>query len=102
MLGVRRRLGLITKRGLGARLSRVTVKCYGRPSEQVSEAHEERTSRRGSGTTTNAGHQACADLRQLWCGIYVRPKQRKMVLKELPRVRAGYGATFASRLRSSR
>jgi hypothetical protein len=31
-----------------------------------------------------------------------RPKQRKMVLKELPRVRAGYGATFASRLRSSR
>ena len=24
-----------------------------------------------------------------------------MVLKELPRVRAGYGATFASRLRSS-
>ena len=29
-------------------------------------------------------------------------KQRKMVLKELPRVRAGYGATFASRLRSSR
>jgi transposase len=39
---------------------------------------------------------------QLRCGIYVRPKQRKMVLKELPRVRAGYGATFASRLRSSR
>ena len=36
------------------------------------------------------------NLRQLRCGIYVRPKQRKMVLKELPRVRAGYGQRCVS------
>src|SRR5262249_16231611 len=69
------------------------------------EAHDKRTSGRGSWATTKAGHQAYADLRQLWRGIYVQPKRRKAgalgAVKPTPGLRAkGFADSSAARCKA--
>ena len=53
-------------------------------------------------TTTKAGHQAHADFRQLWRGISIQPRWRKMVSSDLPSVRAGNGAKHITDIRGAR